>query len=87
MLTETRKIQKTPLFKQIECKFQEDEQSEMEKRKRHLQSIRELKLAPIDHEEMVEHGKKVEEMAREKAEQRKQHRMAQVANSYDYSKY
>ena len=43
MLEETKKINRTPLYKQIEEKFKEDEMSEMEKRKRHLQSLRDLR--------------------------------------------
>jgi len=36
MLEETRKVSKNPLYKQIEDKFKEDEESQMEKRKKHL---------------------------------------------------
>jgi hypothetical protein len=33
---ETKKIVKNPLFRQIENRYKEDEESEFEKRKRHL---------------------------------------------------
>lgn len=70
MLQETKKVQKNPLFRQIETKYKEDEDSEIEKRKRHLQSLRELR-APLDHDEIVEHSKKTEELAKERLEVRK----------------
>ena len=36
MLEETRKIVKSPLFKQIEQRFNEEQETEMEKRKKQL---------------------------------------------------
>jgi hypothetical protein len=36
MLEETRKVAKNPLYRQIEDKYKEDEESEIEKRKKHL---------------------------------------------------
>ncbi len=44
MLEETRKISvQTPLYKRLEDKYKEDEMSEMEKRKNHLRSLRDLR--------------------------------------------
>ena len=51
MLEETRKVSKNPLFRQIEDKFKDDEVSEIEKRKKHLQSLRNLHQ-PLNHEEI-----------------------------------
>eukprot|EP00347_Sterkiella_histriomuscorum_P020948 403335841 len=86
MLEETRKVQKNPLYRQIEQKFHEDEESEIEKRKRHLQSLRDLRQ-PLNREEILEHGKKMDDIVKEKQEERKKSRIALVTHSYDYSKY
>jgi hypothetical protein len=87
MLEETRKIVRNPLYKQIEQRFNEDEESEIEKRKRHLQSLRDLRQ-PLNHDEIQEHAKKMDEIVKEKAERRKQDRLASSVNaSYDPSKY
>ena len=87
MLEETRKISaQTPLFKRLEEKFKEDEVSEMEKRKKHLQSLRDLRQ-PIKEGELDEHSKKFEELVKIKTEQRKENRLKQFQSSYDYSKY
>ena len=85
MLEATKKIKKNPLFKQIEDKFKEDEESEFEKRKQHLRSLRNLHQ-PLNHDEILEHAKKFDELTKEKAELRKKVRQDQ-ALSYDYSKY
>lgn len=36
MLEDSKKVQKQPLFKQIEERYKEDELSEIDRRKRHL---------------------------------------------------
>lgn len=67
-------------------KYKVEEESEIEKRKKHLQSLRELKPS-INHDELVEHSKKIDEIAKEKFEERKKMRMTKLAESYDYSQY
>lgn len=57
----------------------------MEKRKRHLQSLRDLHK-PLNHEEILEHGKKFEETLKEKLEKKRKEREEQI-RSYDYSKF
>lgn len=86
MLEETRKVARNPLYKQIETRYHEDEETEIEKRKRHLQSLRDLRQ-PLNRDEILEHSKKMDEIVREKAEERKNKRMAIYNQSYDYSKY
>lgn len=76
MIEETRKINRNPSYKQIEQKFKlEYEDSEIEKRKLHLKSLRDLHK-PINHDELLEHSKKMEELTKEKLEKRKTERMA-----------
>lgn len=75
MLEETKKVQRNPLFKQIKQKYEEDEESEIDKRKRHLQSLRDLRQ-PLNRDEILEHSKKMDEIVKEKAEERKNKRMA-----------
>jgi hypothetical protein len=42
----------------------------------------------LDHEEILEHSKKMEEIAREKIElKKKETESTRLAQSYDYSKY
>jgi hypothetical protein len=45
----------------------------MEKRKKHLQSLRDLR-APLDHEEILEHSKKVELILKDSLEEKKRDR-------------
>lgn len=60
----------------MESKFKlEIEESEIEKRKLHLKSLRDLHK-PLNHEEILEHSKKMEELSKEKLEKRKIERMA-----------
>lgn len=58
----------------------------MDKRKKHLQSLRDLRL-PLNHEELIEHAKKMDDLVNEKVEKRKKERLTQFQSSYDYSKY
>eukprot|EP00347_Sterkiella_histriomuscorum_P011753 403371232 len=87
LVEEQKKVNKNPLFKQIEYKFKDQEDSEIEKRKKHLQSLRELHQ-PIERSELYEHSRKMEEIVKEKIEWRKHERRNRQQNaSYDYSKY
>lgn len=76
MLEESKKISKTPLFKQLEERYNEREISEIEKRKKHLQSLRDLRQ-PIKFDEIEEHSKKFEELAKKKTEEKKELRLKQ----------
>lgn len=65
------------------------EEEEVEKRKDHLKSMRELNK-PQNHEELLEHSKKVEELTKATIEKRKAERAEKIKKeqmSYDYSKY
>jgi hypothetical protein len=85
MLEETKKVKKNPLYKQIEDRWKEDEETELAKRKLHIQSLR--NLHPLNHEELMEHAKKIDTIVKEKEELRKKKRLDEYASSYDYSKY
>lgn len=67
MTDSTKLINKEPLFKQINNKLKLDEESEIDKRKKHLQSLRDLRQT-LDHDEILERSKKLEEISKEKAE-------------------
>jgi hypothetical protein len=47
MMDNTTKLEKEPLFKKLEKKYIEEEESEFEKRKKHLASLRDLR-APLN---------------------------------------
>ncbi|CDW82839.1 UNKNOWN [Stylonychia lemnae] len=84
---QSTKVISQPLYKKLEYRYKDLEDSEIEKRKKHLQSLRELHQ-PIDRSDILEHSRKMEEIVREKVEERKRDRMQRYQNaSYDYSKY
>jgi hypothetical protein len=62
MNEETKKIRK-PLFNQMNERYKEVEEEEQEKRKMHIQSIRDLHK-PMNHDEILEHGKRMEELTK-----------------------
>ncbi len=77
MLEDTKKVSKNPLYKQIEQKFNEDEEFEKEKTLKQLQSLKNLHQ-PLDHEDLMEHAKKVDEMLKEKTEKKKEKRLQET---------
>lgn len=42
---------------------------------------------PIDHDSIVEHAKKMEELTKKKTDELKKKRLEDMIQSYDYSKY
>ena len=76
-----------PLFRKLEERYREEEESEMEKRKRRLAELRQMKGVKMNHEEIIEHAKKMEELAKEKSEERRKIREERSNFSYDASKY
>mmetsp|Transcript_524 Transcript_524/g.575 ORF Transcript_524/g.575 Transcript_524/m.575 type:complete len:82 (+) Transcript_524:675-920(+) len=61
----------------------------MEKRKKHLASLRNLH-APMDKDEILEHSRKMEEKAKELFEKKKKERedyYSKHVQSYDYAKF
>ena len=89
MIEKTKLINKQPLFKKIETKVENEEKSEMEKRKQHLQSLRDLRQ-PLDFEMLAEHSKRVDELQKyntEKAKKTQAKQLLELEKSYDYSKF
>ncbi len=89
MQEETKKINKKPMFRVINEQYETTKESELDSRKKHLASIRDLHQ-PLDHEALVEHKKKMDEIVKEKVDKWKkdrEDRVVELAKSYDYSKY
>jgi hypothetical protein len=55
-----------------------EEDSEIDKRKRHLRSLRDLHK-PLDHEDILEHSKKIDEIVKEKVEIRRKEREERIS--------